>query len=120
VVTWLSIGDTYVFAVTATAADGTTSTSPPSGALNVGVAPAFKSGPANGDVGQTYSSGFTVSGAPTPAVIQQSGDLPPGLTLSEDGKLTGTTTQSGNFDFTVEAVNNVEIAYDTVVVTISS
>ena len=70
----LTNGDTYVFAVTATSADGT---SPPaqSGRLNVGLPPMIASGPANGVVGQAYSSGFQVTGAPSPTVTQLSGSF---------------------------------------------
>jgi Fibronectin type III domain len=119
VVKGLTNGDTYVFAVTATSADGT---SPPatSGRLNVGVGPVIGNGPANGVVGQAYSSGFQVTGAPAPTVTQLSGQLPPGLTLHADGSLTGTPTQAGTFEFTVQAVNPVGIYDASVPVTISA
>ena len=67
-VTGLTNGDPHVFTVTATSADGTGPPSAPSGALNVGVAPLVASGPANGTVGEPYTSGFTVTGAPAPTV----------------------------------------------------
>jgi hypothetical protein len=106
-VTGLTTGDTCVFTVTATSADGTSPPSAPSARLNVGVAPVIQSGPADGVVGQAYSSRFVVSGAPPATVTQISGEVPPGLTLSSDGTLVGTLTQGGTYEFTVEAVNPV-------------
>ncbi len=118
-VTGLINGDTYVFTVTATSADGTSPPSAPSGRLNVGVVPAVVSGPADGRVGQPYSSRFTITGAPPPTVTQISGDLPPGLTLASDGTITGIPTAVGSFTFTVQASNDVGIADATVTVTIT-
>ena len=115
----LTDGDSYVFTVTATSADGTSPPSDPSGTLNVGVAPVIVSGPAPGIVGKPYTSGFTVTGAPPPTVTFISGELPPGLTLGSDGGLTGTPTQAGSYTFTVQADNHVGLADDTVPVTIS-
>jgi hypothetical protein len=115
----LTNGDTYVFTVTATSADGTSPPSTPSGRLNVGVAPVIQSGPADGVVGQAYSSRFVISGAPPATVTQISGELPPGLTLSSDGTLVGTPTQAGSYEFTVEAVNPVGIDFANATVTIA-
>jgi hypothetical protein len=112
-------GDVYLLTVTATSADGT---SPPSqeGGLQVGVPPTVVSGPtANGTAGQPYSSGFTVTGAPPPAVTLVSGGLPPGLTLGSDGTLTGTPTKAGSYTFTVRAKNPLNQADATATVTIS-
>ena len=72
----LTNGDPYVFSVSATSADGTSPQSTPSGQLNVGVAPVIVSNPANGTVGDTYSSGFTVTGAPPPQVGSYAVPLP--------------------------------------------
>jgi hypothetical protein len=116
----LTNGDTYVFSVTATSVDGTSAPSAPSGRLNVGVPPVVQSGPADGTVDRLYSSSFQINGAPRPTVDQISGNLPPGLTLAADGTLTGTPTQAGSFEFTVEAVNPVGIYDATVTVTISA
>ncbi len=115
----LTNGDTYQFTVTATSADGTSPPSAPSGRLNVGVPPVIVSGPADGTLGRPYSSRFTVTGAPPSTVTQHSGDLPPGLTLNSDGTLTGTPTQVGTYEFTVQANNDVGTYQATVPVTIS-
>jgi hypothetical protein len=47
---------------------------------------------------------FTWSVAQGPVV---SGNLPPGLTLSSGGKISGTPTQSGIFDFTIELTDSL-------------
>jgi Ca2+-binding RTX toxin-like protein len=115
----LTNGDTYVFTVTATSADGTSPPSAPSGRLNVGVPAVIQSGPADGVVGQPYSSRFVITGAPSSTVAQLSGELPPGLTLSSDGALTGTPTTAGSYPFTVRADNHVGIDEASVTVTIA-
>ncbi len=116
----LTNGDPYVFAVRATSADGSSPWSTPSGALSVGVAPVIAAGPADGTVGTPYSSGFTVTGAPPPTVTQVSGTVPPGLTLASDGALTGTPTQAGSYEFTVQAANPVGIDDASITVAISA
>jgi RTX calcium-binding nonapeptide repeat (4 copies)/Fibronectin type III domain len=114
----LTNGDTYVFTVTATSADGTSPPSAPSGRLNVGVPPVIQSGPADGAVGRPYASRFVVTGAPSPTVSQVSGVLPPGLTLGSDGALTGTPTTAGSYPFTVRADSDVGIDFASVTVKI--
>ncbi|MEI2641595.1 MAG: putative Ig domain-containing protein [Candidatus Nanopelagicales bacterium] len=55
------------------------------------------------DVGQPYSYQLTGSGGATPYTWRVAGgSLPPGLTLSADGTLSGTPTTSGNFSATIE------------------
>jgi Ca2+-binding RTX toxin-like protein len=115
----LTNGDTYIFTVTATNTAGTSQPSAPSGRLNVGVVPVIQRGPADGVVGQAYSSRFVITGAPPSTVTQISGELPPGLALSSDGALTGTPTQAGSYMFTVRADNHVGIDFASVTVTIA-
>ena len=120
VVQGLTNGDTYVFTVTATSADGTSPPSAPSGRLNVGVAPVIQSGPGDGVVGRAYSSRFVISGAPPATVTKVGGEVPPGLTLRSDGTLVGTPTKAGAYEFTVEAVNPVGIDFSNANVTIAA
>ena len=115
----LTDGDPYVFGVTATSADGTSPPSAPTNPINVGVAPVVVSGPAKGTVGKPYSSGFTVTGAPAPTVTLISGDVP-GLTPGSDGSLTGTPTQAGSYELTVQATNPVGIYSASVTVRVSA
>jgi PKD repeat protein len=56
-------------------------------------------------LGTAYSFAFTASGSPTPTFALSGGGLPDGLTLSSDGKLSGTPTTAGTFMFSVRATN---------------
>ncbi|MFS2109740.1 IPT/TIG domain-containing protein [Sphingomonas sp. Sphisp140] len=49
-----------------------------------------------------YSQTFTASGGTSPYSFSSTGTLPPGLTLSAGGVLTGTPTTGGTFNFTVD------------------
>ena len=74
--------------------------------FNAPVAPQFISGaPPNGAAGVAYTFTFTASGSPSPAFSRTAGTLPPGLTLSASGVLSGTPTTAGNYTFTVTASN---------------
>lgn len=61
----------------------------------------------NGLVGTAYDQAFSASGGTAPytfAVVD--GSLPPGLSLSSEGSLTGTPTTSGIYTFTVAAADS--------------
>jgi len=62
-----------------------------------------------GTVGTPYSQPITATGG-TPlytfTIVPGSGTLPPGLTLSSTGVLSGTPTTAGSFDFTVKATDS--------------
>jgi hypothetical protein len=76
--------------------------------------------PATASLGTAYDFSYTVGGAPTPTVSVTGGALPPGLSLSPAGRLSGTPAAVGTFSFTVTADNgNAPAATrtDTVVVT---
>jgi VCBS repeat-containing protein len=75
---------------------------------NAPVAPQFTSGtPPNGTVGVAYTFTFTASGNPSSSFSKTVGTLPPGLTLSTSGVLSGTPATAGNYTFTVKASNGV-------------
>ncbi|PHV70916.1 hypothetical protein CS063_07800 [Sporanaerobium hydrogeniformans] len=59
----------------------------------------------SGIVGTAYSETLQATGYPTPTWSKASGNLPDGLTLSSEGKITGTPTKSGTFSFTVKVTN---------------
>lgn len=72
--------------------------------------------------GVSYSHTFTVTGA-TGAVTWTlaGGTLPPGLTLSSDGVLSGTPTTPGSFVFTVQATDSLGLTgTQSVTLTVSS
>jgi hypothetical protein len=58
----------------------------------------------DGTVGTAYSQALAASGGTAPyTFLPAGGTLPPGLTLSASGDLTGTPTAGGSFSFTVQA-----------------
>ncbi len=99
-----------------------------------GLAPSISGTPPPGTVGTRYDYAFTVTGDPTPAVdangpatTSAGGSmgpcgfssyngptlgLPPGLTLSSAGVLSGTPTTVGQYTFTPEAINTLGTADD--------
>jgi Fibronectin type III domain len=70
------------------------------------IAPTITGTPTAGVVGSSYSFTFVTSGVPDPTVSAV-GTLPPGLTLSAAGVLSGTPTQAGTFVFLVKSANGV-------------
>ncbi len=54
--------------------------------------------------GQAYSAQLLASGGVSPLAYRQvGGSLPPGLSLSSDGRITGVATEAGSYAFSVEA-----------------
>jgi hypothetical protein len=99
----------YTFTVAATngvgAAAGVSST-----VVVEGLAATIGGTPPSGGVGEPYSFTFTTGGNPPPTVTRSAGALPPGLTLSSTGKLSGTPTRTGTYSVTVQAANGVGTA----------
>jgi hypothetical protein len=59
-----------------------------------------------GTVGAAFSQTLTATGGTAPFTFSFSGSLPPGLTLSQAGVISGTPTAAGSFSFTVQALLN--------------
>jgi uncharacterized repeat protein (TIGR01451 family) len=55
---------------------------------------------------QSYSANLAVQGGNAPFTWSASGPLPPGLTLSSGGAITGTPTSTGTFTFTATVVDS--------------
>jgi YD repeat-containing protein len=62
---------------------------------------------ATGTVGAAYNFNYTASGFPAPTFTVTTGALPPGLSLSSAGVISGTATTAGLFTGTVTAANSV-------------
>ena len=61
-------------------------------------------------MGQPYSQTFTATGGAFSSPFTwslASGGLPSGLTLSLDGTISGTPTQTGTFDLTVQMTDSL-------------
>ena len=104
-------GGSFQFTITAT--DSTTGTGPETGTrqytLAVG-APTISVTPGTlgaGQVAEAYSQNFSASGGTSPYTFAvSSGNLPAGLNLSQDGKLSGTPMAGGLFSFTITATDS--------------
>ena len=95
------------FPITITATNGVSPDATQSFTLTVDEAPSITS--ANSTTfaeGMTGSFTVTATGYPAPT-FSETGTLPSGITLSSAGVLSGTTTQSGTFHFTIDAGNGV-------------
>lgn len=73
----------------------------------IGEAPTLEGVPSDGRVDTAYAYAFAVTGDPEPTVALASGELPPGLTISAEGVLSGTPTTAGEYSFVLEASNGV-------------
>ena len=98
---------TYTFTVTATDSTGAGA----SATATVVVKAAFAITPITppqGAVGSSYSAQLAATGGTAPVTFALSGGttLPPGLTLSPAGLISGTPTTAGTFPFTVTATDS--------------
>ena len=65
---------------------------------------------ADAEVGESYSHQLSLVGSPElPTVEVTAGELPPGLSLSTDGELSGTPSASGSYTFEITASNSAEV-----------
>ncbi|MGO4701983.1 putative Ig domain-containing protein [Dyella sp. 2RAB6] len=104
---------TYNLTITAT--DSSTGTGPYTGSRAYAItvnAPTLTLTPAsgatiNGTAGVAVSGSFTAANGISPYTYAiTTGALPPGVTLSSTGTLSGTPTAAGNFNFTVDATDS--------------
>ena len=57
-------------------------------------------------VGQAYSASFTTTGGTAPYHHSVTGSLPAGLSLADNGTLSGTPTQAGNFPVAIHVIDS--------------
>lgn len=103
-VSGLTPGHAWTFTVAASNAVGAGPDSAPSDPVTPYSSPTIGGTPPDGTAGAAYSFAFDTGGSPAPTV-SATGALPPGLTLSPAGVLSGTPTTAGSYDFTVVADN---------------
>ncbi|HUB66305.1 MAG TPA: putative Ig domain-containing protein [Candidatus Methylacidiphilales bacterium] len=77
--------------------------------ITIDQAPAITNGPppATATTGIAYNFTYTATGYPAPTFTLLSGSLPPGLTLSSPGVISGTPTAPGTYSGTVDAGNGL-------------
>jgi large repetitive protein len=111
---------TYSFTVKVTDHAGLTATEPVTLTVIAGPSLSFPAPPA-GWTHTVYSDTLTVSGGTSPFTWSiGSGNLPPGISLSADGNLTGTPTATGTYSFTVKVTDaNLQSATQATSITIA-
>lgn len=104
-ITSLSLGDAGAYTCTITNAQGSTVTTPAQLTVNAALSITTSTLPA-GIVGVLYSTALAATGGISSRTWSlESGDLPPGLTLSAAGQLTGTPTAPARAAFTVRVAD---------------
>lgn len=93
----------FSFTVTATDANNCTGSMAYSVAINCPTIALSPDTLPNGVVGAAYNQSISISGSSGFTFSVPPGGLPPGLTLSPTGTLTGTPTAAGTYSFTVTA-----------------
>ena len=110
---------TYSFTVKVTDATGQSATQATSISISAGVSTTFAAPPA-AVKGIAYSVTLTATGGTTPYTWSvNAGTLPPGITLSSSGVLSGTPTTTGSYPFSVNVIdanNGIATASITLVV----
>ncbi|MFM5952386.1 MAG: putative Ig domain-containing protein [Micrococcales bacterium] len=103
---------TYTFAIRASGNDGGATSSAISGNLSitVGTNTSLTSPLENQTlwIGDQFSGRVIFGGFPTPTVSRATGTLPPGMSVSSNGTLSGTATTGGNYSFKLRGTNFVD------------
>lgn len=73
--------------------------------MQVNPRPSVVTTPPDGVVGVAYSADLEIDGGTGPGTWIATDDLPPGLVLDVNGRLSGTPTAAGTFTFTVQATD---------------
>ncbi|SFN92735.1 Putative Ig domain-containing protein, partial [Thioclava dalianensis] len=103
-----SFNGTDSFTYTATNASGTSSAASVSVTVSAPTITVSPTSPSGAVLGTAYSTSFSASGGTGPysfATTPASGSLPPGLSLSSAGVLSGTPTQAGSFTVTLSGTD---------------
>ncbi|MBR4196130.1 MAG: putative Ig domain-containing protein [Synergistaceae bacterium] len=97
---------TYNFSLRVKDANGKTASK--SFAVTIATAPTITTAAKlpNGAIKQAYSQTLSATGTPSITWTKTGGIIPPGLTLSNAGKISGTLTKAGTYSFTVKASNS--------------
>lgn len=102
---------TYNFSVRASATDGGVTTTDDTGTLTitVGSAVSLTTGLSSRTlwIGEEFTADVEFAGSPAPTVTRASGTIPPGLSISSSGTLSGTPTTSGIYTFALKGTNFV-------------
>ena len=96
---------TYTFTVKATNIDGSETKQLAIVVANVKPPVITTTSLPDGRVGEVYDTVLEATGYPPVEWILDSGDLPDGLSLSENGNMSGTACTAGTFTFTVKVTN---------------
>jgi uncharacterized protein YhjY with autotransporter beta-barrel domain len=101
-----TVAGPYTFTIQATDGSSNTGTRTYSVTIGSNILTVNPASLPNGTQGTAYSQTITASGGSTPYTFARtSGALPPGLSLSSGGVLSGTPTANGTFNFDVQATD---------------
>jgi hypothetical protein len=104
-----NLAGTYVFTITATDSSGVSGSKGYSVVISPPVSITSATLP-NGTLSTNYNQSIATSGGTIPLTFSAMGTLPPGLSLSTAGVLSGTFTATGSYTFTVSVSDSVGVS----------